>query len=111
MALPRFLQTYLPSYNLTGLNLKRDKDIIITPILDHGDTEAVRWLCSVYNLSDIKAVVKNPIRGMWFRPSLSYWKNILGIKIPKQKFELAILNLDPKPSRYLKEFFERNVAP
>lgn len=111
MALPKFLQPYLASYDLSRLNLDEDKDVIITQILNLGDEKAVRWLFENYLIGDIKKVVENPTRGMWTRRSLSYWQKILDARIHKFSFELAIINLDPG-SKIHEKFFEKlDVLP
>lgn len=96
MALPKFLQPYLPSYDVT----KFDKDApgvfneIVTQVLNLGDDKAVAWIFDNYTLGEIKNVVKNPQRGVWNEESLNYWKKIL--KISKvSDYEKAILNINP----------------
>lgn len=102
MSIPKFLQPYLASYNLRQLNIKKDKRTIITQILNKGNSKAVKWLFENYSLSEIKEVVKNPARGMWFEQSLSYWQRIFNLKIPKDNFKLAIFHLETKPDLYQK---------
>lgn len=104
MALPKFLQPYLASYHLSDLDLKTDKKIIITQILNLGDTKAVKWLLAHYEIPEIKEVVEKPKRGMWIRLSLSYWQKIFDIRIREDIFELAIINLNPNPKLYEKPF-------
>lgn len=96
MALPKFLQPYLPSYDVT----KFDKDApgvsneIVTQVLNLGDDKAVAWIFDNYTLGEIKNVVKNPQRGVWNEESLNYWKKIL--KISKvSDYGKAILNINP----------------
>lgn len=95
MAVAGFLQSYLASYDLSSLDLEKDKDIIITEILNKGDGKAVKWLGKNYSLKEIKEVVSFPIRGMWMKSVLSYWLKILDINLPSEKFKQAILDLNP----------------
>lgn len=94
MTLPKFLQPYLASYDLSRLDTKRDKDIIITEILNKGDEDALAWLTKNYSKDEIKKVVEFPMRGMWLKNTLEYWLKIFGINKNAKKFERAILNLN-----------------
>lgn len=104
MPIPIFLQPCLASYDLSQLDINRDKKLIITEVLNKGSDKAVKWLLGNYKISDLKKVVENPSRGMWLRKSLSYWQKVLELDIPKDVFELAVLNFDPDPKLY-QEFF------
>lgn len=104
MALPSFLQPSLASYDLSKMDKVRDKEIIITDVLNKGDGRDLEWLCKTYTLEEIKAVVASPQRGMWFREILTYWQRILDVKIPRFKRELAYFNLNPNPKLYEKFF-------
>lgn len=96
MAVPKFLQPYLASYDLTKLDLKRDKDIIITELLNKGDGEALKWLVNRYSKTEIKKFVISPMRGMWLKSTLNYWLKVFGIKENKEKFREAVINLNPR---------------
>lgn len=111
MALPKFLQTYLASYDLKTLDIKRDKDLIITEILNKGDDKAIRWLGKNYSQEEIKKVISSPTRGMWMKSTLDYWLRCFNVKIPKFTYELAILSLDPRPElaeRFFREAERKN---
>jgi len=60
MAMPKFLQPYLWSYDLSQMDTKEDKITIITPILNFGDKKAIKWLFETYKMPEIKSVLKNP---------------------------------------------------
>ncbi|MBL7150503.1 hypothetical protein ISS86_01080 [Candidatus Microgenomates bacterium] len=92
---PKFLQPYLASYDLTELDIKRDKELIITEILNKGNDKALRWLGKVYSQKEIKKVISSPVRGMWLKNILSYWQKIFNIKLDKKIFKEAILDLRP----------------
>ena len=77
MALPSFLQSCLASYDLSKMDKNRHKETIITSV------------------KEIEEVVASPQRGMWFREVLNYWQKILDIKIPKNIFDKAIIDLNP----------------
>ena len=104
MGVPKFLQPYLPSYDLSKLDLLQNKETIITSVLNLGDKTAVRWVFRNYPVSDIKGVVRQPRRGMWMRKSLSYWQNILGLRIEKMSFELGVMDFRPRPELYERFF-------
>ena len=95
MALPKFLQPYLASYDLSTLDEEKDKELIITEVLNKGDYEALLWLLKTYSSRDIKKVLSFPTRGMWMKSVLWYWTKILDIKLPKKIYQKAILNLNP----------------
>jgi len=83
------------SYNIDNIDLREDKEIIITQVLNYGDAERIKWLYSVYTEEDIREVVLSPRRGRWFEKVLNFWEIILKTKIPKKKKEKAIFRLDP----------------
>lgn len=94
MALPKFLQPYLAGYDLRYLDSEKDRELIITQILNRGDDEALRWLSRNYSRNEIKQVVFSPTRGMWLRSILSYWLKIFGLKLDKKVFNQAIIDLN-----------------
>lgn len=94
MSLPKFLQPYLASYDLSSLDIRKDKKLIITEILNKGDFRALAWVSGIYAQSDIKNVLHNPTSGMWLKSILVYWLRIFGMKLAKSKFEKALINLN-----------------
>lgn len=95
MALPKFLQPYLASYNLSKLD-KDDPAVrqeLITQILNSGDDRATRWLFKTYSKRTIKKAIYHPKRGSWFKDSLSYWQRIFGVKIPPSVTQKATFKL------------------
>lgn len=107
MALPKFLQPYLPSYDISKIDL-RDPTVkreIITQILNYGDKKDVLWLFRTYTPREIKWVISNPKRGCWQERALNYWTKIFNVKLHKVFYEAAILSLHPRPElmrRYFK---------
>lgn len=98
MSLPKFLQPYLWSYDISKMDARDpdDKELIIQQVLNQGSLKALRWLLRTYKREDIVEVVKNPRRGMWFPKSLNYWAKILDIKIPPKRYQWAILDINPR---------------
>lgn len=95
MALPKFLQHCLASYDLSKMDKDHDKETIITEVLNKGDDIDIRWLGQNYTLDEIKAVVASPTRGMWLSETLTYWLKIFDLKIPEDVFKKAVINLNP----------------
>lgn len=97
MPLPKFLHKYFWSYDASKISSTApvDRALIITHILNLGDVKALKWLFKTYSWEQIKGVLKKPWRGVWDKRSLNYWKNILGVEIPKDSYEKAIFRLEP----------------
>lgn len=93
--IPKFLQTYLASYDLSQLDVETDKKLIITEILNKGDSKALEWLAKTYTKKDVEEVVSSPTGGMWLETNLSYWQKVLGIRISQEMYQKAIINLNP----------------
>lgn len=93
--IPQVITPCLWSYNIDNMDLRKDKEIIITQVLNYGDAKRIKWLHSVYTDDDIREIVSNPRRGRWFPKVLNFWETILKTKIPKKKKEKAIIRLDP----------------
>jgi len=97
MALPRFLESFLPSYDISKMELHNpyDKKLIIEAVLNQGTTKDIKWLFKTYSLREIKNVIKNPSRGCWDARVINFWTKIFGIKIHPIIYEMAILDLNP----------------
>lgn len=106
MALPKFLQFFLPSYDISKMELHDpyDKKLIIEAVLNRGDTSDIKWLFRTYKLREIKNVIKNPSRGCWDARVLNFWTKIFGIKIHPVIYEMAILDLNPNPEKQKRWF-------
>ena len=89
---PVFLQPYLASYELSGLDLQKDKGLIITELLNKGDGKALEWLTKNYSKKDVKEAVSAPTRGMWLNTNLDYWLRVFGAKISKTDYKNAVIN-------------------
>lgn len=71
---------FLWSYDTTKMDLVRDKNRIITNVLNLGTREATDLLFRVYGREEIKQVVKNPKPSEWDPKSLNYWSIIFDLK-------------------------------
>jgi hypothetical protein len=90
------LQKILWSYDIDSLDLEKDKDYIVTQVLNYGTLEGVKLLYKLYSEEDIREVVKNPKKGLWFKKVLNLWCLWLDVKIKKEVFQKAILDINPK---------------
>ncbi|MCD6265408.1 MAG: hypothetical protein J7K02_05495 [Deltaproteobacteria bacterium] len=77
------------SYDLTELDLDRHKNFIITQVLNYGDWQGVKWLYENYSEDDLKQVIKEPRRGLWFKRALNFWLTVLEIDLPPKEFDRA----------------------
>jgi hypothetical protein len=89
--LPDLLQPYLASYNLRELSIRKDKELIITSILNKGDQKALDWLAKTYTRKEILNIVKKPKKGFWHKDVLQYWLRIFGIKLSKPDFRKSLI--------------------
>lgn len=106
MALPKFLQFFLPSYDISEMDLHDpyDKKLIIEAVLNRGTTKDIKWLFKTYSLREIKNVLRNPSRGCWDARVLNFWTKIFKIKIHPIVYEMAILDLNPNPEKWKRWF-------
>jgi len=86
MALPKFLQPYLPSYNIAKLN--KDDLGVSNEII----TQA--WIFDNYTINEIRNAVKKPQMGVWNEESLNYWSKILKID-EVSDYSSALMNIYP----------------
>ena len=78
--------------------------MIITNVLNFGDTEDVVWLFKTYDTAEIIDVVQNPSRGSWSREALHYWQLILDVQVERGKAERALMDAAPRPEVYAPMF-------
>lgn len=93
--IPSFVHHALWAYDSATLDLDRDKQLIITQILNRGGAKAIHWLRETYSDGTIAAVVQSPARGLWFPQVLNFWAMIYGLTIPSDSAHRAAINLDP----------------
>jgi len=92
--LPAFVRSTLWSHDLAGLDQWRDRELIITQVLNYGNWNGVRWLLRTYGAGELRRVVKRPRRGMWWPRALNFWLTMLDAPIPKPAFDRAIIRMD-----------------
>jgi hypothetical protein len=78
--IPQFIEPFLWSYDVSKLDLEKDKKRIITNVLNYGTKEATDWLFSEFDVKDIREAIKHPFSGEWDKKSINFWSLILGIK-------------------------------
>lgn len=78
--IPDHVRPFLWSFDLSKIDLKKDKKRVITNVLNLGSKEATDWLFSVYDKDDIVETIKNPFSGEWNKKSLYFWSLIFGVK-------------------------------
>ena len=114
MALPKFLQSFLPSYDISKMDLRDpyDKKLIIEAVLNRGTMKDIIWLFKTYSVREIKNVLRHPQRGCWDARVLNYWTKFFGIKLPPIIYEMAIFNLNPQPEKWEKwlRYIIRNAS-
>ena len=71
--IPKQIRPFLWSYDVSKLDLEKDKKRIITNVLNLGTKEATDWLFSVFEKKDIIEAVENPLPGEWNKRSLHFW--------------------------------------
>lgn len=74
--------------------------MIITSLLNFGDTAALRWLFSMYVRSDITAAVQHPLRGSWTLRALNFWRIIFDLDIDEPTMARALAEPTPRPDSY-----------
>ncbi len=79
MYAPPSVQGALWSYDLSKLDLVKNRKRIITSVLNQGNNEAVAWLRSVYTDADIKDIVAHPSAGVWNVRSLNLWSIVFDL--------------------------------
>lgn len=106
MALPKFLESFLPSYDISKMDLYNpyDKKLIIEAVLNQGTTKEIKWLFKTYSQREIKNVLRNPSRGCWQERALNYWTRVFDVKIPKIIYDVAFFSLHPRPKLIIRYF-------
>lgn len=86
------LQGRLWSYPAENLDVERDRDYIVTQILNYGTWEDVKLLYELYSEEEIKEVVSNPGRGLWFDKALNFWTMMLDVELPEEVYNKALID-------------------
>lgn len=111
MRLPKYAYHCFWSYNISTIDPKQDKGLIIEQILNYGDWRCIKWLFGIYKDKEIKKVLRFPHRGSWWRNVLSFWLTIFNLRIPKDTYNLAIREIDPAKvdQKALMRFFKKKT--
>ena len=106
MPLPKFLESFLPSYDISKMDLHNsyDKKLIIEAVLNYGTTKDIKWLFRTYSQREIKNVLRNPSRGCWQARVLNFWTKFFNIKVHPVVYEMAILDLNPNLEKWQRWF-------
>lgn len=94
--IPAYIARCLWSYDISSIDIKKDRELIITQVLNYGDWEGVTWLWKTYPERLIREIVSHPRRGLWFKQVLNFWELMLKIKLPNSIKHQAIFQLAPK---------------
>lgn len=89
MALPKFLQPYLASYDLTKLDIKRDKKLIITQVLNKGNYSALRWLGKTYSQKEMRETINDFVSRFFTDKAFVFFYLILLVVV----FSLSLVDL------------------
>jgi hypothetical protein len=92
---PAQFQPCLWSYDIKKMDLGRDKELIITQVLNYGTWDDLKLLYKLYSEQDIKKVVENPRRGVWFEKVLNFWLTFFDIHLPEDVYNKSIFRLGP----------------
>ena len=76
---------FLWSFDVSRMDIGKNKKRIITNVLNLGTKEATDLLFDVYDKEDIKQQIENPLPGEWSDKSLNYWSIVFDIKSKKIK--------------------------
>jgi hypothetical protein len=79
MICPQAVRACLWSYDISALDLERDKTLVITNVLNYGTKEATDWLFATYSVPNISAVIQTPLPGRWDEKSLALWSLVFGV--------------------------------
>lgn len=93
--LPKFLQSILWSYPVKSLDQDKDREYVITQVLNYGDWLAVKWLRKTYKDNVLKDTILHPRRGLWHDRTLNFWEQMFKIKIDPEVRKRAIMDINP----------------
>ena len=96
--IPSALAHCLWSYDVSSLDLRRDRWTVIPQVLNYGTWRDVRWLCRTYSAKVLRAVLREPTRGIWFPEVLNFWCGLLDVRLSSRAQRRAIMRLDPDPN-------------
>lgn len=92
----KILQKFKPflwSFDISKMDIQKNKKRIITNILNLGTKETTDLLFKIYDKKEIKKQIENPLPGEWNDKSLNYWS--------------IIFEIEPKKTKYVLRYFRR----
>ncbi|PIQ74882.1 MAG: hypothetical protein CO001_04200 [Candidatus Portnoybacteria bacterium CG_4_8_14_3_um_filter_40_10] len=92
--IPKSFQRALWSYDIDKMDAEKDRTEIITQVLNHGHPDDLKQLFEIYSEEEIKEVVKNPRRGVWFEKVLNFWTTVFGLQIEKDTWQEATFDIN-----------------
>jgi hypothetical protein len=95
MAVPKFLQSALWSYDLAQMDARKHAPTIIPHVLNYGFWKQIRWTLKTYPTRVLKKQIKNPARGMWHEDALEYWTTIYDVRPAPMTYKRALFSLTP----------------
>lgn len=93
--IPQRFKHILWSYDLGRIDLKKDKELIITQFLNYGTWNDLKWLFRSYTENEIRHVAEHPRRGLWYRDVLHFWVAMFNSRIKEDVYEKSIFKLNP----------------
>ena len=79
MELPQSVKVTLWSYDISKLDLTRDRARIITNVLNYGTLDATLWLKKTYTKVEIADVLSDAKPGEWSNRSLNLWSLVYDV--------------------------------
>jgi hypothetical protein len=89
MIAPNFVNACLWSYDTNVMDIEKDKQRIITNVLNYGGEKAVEWLFETYPRDTIQRAVRTPMIGEWNKKSAALWSLVFEVEINKAAVKYA----------------------
>ena len=86
-------------YESNKIDFLKDKEGVITQVLNYGDWIDVTWLLNTFGEAEVKKTIAHPRRGRWWRKVLNFWTTVLEVAIPEATFENAVIKMRPDYNR------------
>jgi len=84
LKIPRFIQPFLWSYDLSSLDLENNKNLIIQNILNLGNAQATAWLKKTYTPKEIKNAIRQSSKSEWSQKSINLWSLVYKVSPKKE---------------------------
>jgi len=99
MKLPLGVRACLWSYRPSIVDVRRDRALIITQVLNYGRWDDVQWLLQTYTRGEISKVLCRPARGSWLPDVLHFWTLLWKIRLPRKVYRQALFSVHPSIER------------